>query len=307
MDTDIKLKESVAALLGDRSKRQALAELIVEYVNPNHIGIDFVSMLLTTRTLNPGDSLVRRVRKGVKVYTLVPGSVPMASQITVSERINYVLDGLVTRVSYSDWDIQNGTIGTVDEIRAEMLAQLRDAVQNKVFNALTTVWNGVNTPDNYLSVGGPVTATVLEDAINRVVDVTGGVQAVVGVRSLMNPITKFGAFVDNGAASPTYEGVPDQMQKVVDNGFLGKYYGANLIYLNQAYNNPEDHAALLPTDKILVIGKNAGEFITYGNMYTDQYTNHQPVPPEWVLTSAMQIGLMLDACEGIYVIGGLTS
>lgn len=122
----------------------------------------------------------------------------------------------------------NGTIGTVDEIRAMMLAQLRDAMQTKVFNALASVWSMANTPSNYISVGGPVTATVLEDAINRVVEVTGGVQAVVGIRSLMNPITKFGAFVDNGAVSPTYEAVPNQMQQVVDNGFLGKYYGSNL-------------------------------------------------------------------------------
>ena len=50
---DEKLKESVASLMkeGDRS---ALAELMVEYVQPQHITTDFIGMLLNTRSLKPG-------------------------------------------------------------------------------------------------------------------------------------------------------------------------------------------------------------------------------------------------------------
>lgn len=66
-----KLNESVAALLKDRNSRQALAELIVEYIPRNYISTDFIGMLLNTRSLMPGDSLVKRIRKGTKVYTLV--------------------------------------------------------------------------------------------------------------------------------------------------------------------------------------------------------------------------------------------
>jgi hypothetical protein len=302
-----KLNEAIASLLHDKSKRQSLAELLVEYVQPEHIATDYVSMLLNTRQLNAGDSLVKRIRKGVKVYTFVPGSVHLAGQISVSERINYVLDGILTKVSFSEWDLQNGTIGTVEEIRAEMLAKLRDAVQNKVFTALSTIWSAVNTPLNYINVGGPVTATVLEDAINRVAEVTGGVQAVVGIRTLMNPITKFGAFVGNGAVSETFEAVPGQMQQVVDNGYLGKYYGANLVYLQQQWNNPEDYATLLPTDKILVIGKNVGDFITFGDVMSKEYTDPRPTPSEWVLENWQQIGMIIDQADGIYVIGGVTA
>ena len=51
-------------------------------------------MLLNTRSLKPGDSLVKKLRKGIEVRTLVPGSIHLASEVTVSERVNYVLDGI---------------------------------------------------------------------------------------------------------------------------------------------------------------------------------------------------------------------
>jgi len=94
-------KEAIAELLkaGDR---EALAQLIIEYVQPNHLTNDFVSMLLTTRSLNPGDALVKKVRKGIKVRTLVPGSIHLASEITVRDRINYVLDGADVKVTYNE-------------------------------------------------------------------------------------------------------------------------------------------------------------------------------------------------------------
>jgi hypothetical protein len=65
-----KFKEAIASLLKE-GKREALAQLIIEYVQPNHLTSDMVSLLLTSRSLNPGDALVKKVRKGIKVNTLV--------------------------------------------------------------------------------------------------------------------------------------------------------------------------------------------------------------------------------------------
>jgi hypothetical protein len=86
------LKETIASLQKDKTKREALAQVIVEWIDPNHITTDFVGMLLNTRNLNPGDLLVKKTRKGLKVYTHVPGSIPLKGEITVAERMNYILD-----------------------------------------------------------------------------------------------------------------------------------------------------------------------------------------------------------------------
>lgn len=298
------LRETVASLAKDRNQRDAFAELIVEYIEPEHIAVDFVSMLLNSRRLNKGDMLVKKVRKGIEVKTLVPGSIHLANEITISERANYILDGADVKVMYNEWDLETGELGTVDSIRREMLAKLRDFYLNKVFTALTTVWTAGNTPDNFTSVGGSVTAAALETAIDRINQTTSGVKAVVGTRVAMTPITKFGAFWNDGGTQ--WQGVDSQLEEVMQRGMLGRYYGAPLIVLDQQWDNPEDYNSLLPEDKILVIGENVGEFITYGDVQTKQWTDMEPTPPYWFLELYQQFGMIIDNALGLYVIGGLS-
>jgi hypothetical protein len=297
------LQEAYASLIKE-GKRDAVAQLIVEYVQPSHIATDFVGLLLNSRSLNPGDSLVKKVRKGISVHTLVPGAIHMANEITVSDRINYVLDGADVKVTFNEWEMESGELGTVDSIKSEMLAKLRDFYMNKVFTALTTVWTAVNTPSNFINVGGPLNATVLKNAIDRINQTTGGVKAVVGTRSALTPVTTFGAgYVDGTAVSQI---VSENIREIMATGWLGRYYGAPLVALQQQYDNIEDYNALLPTDKVLVIGNNVGEFITYGDVKSKQWSNMEPTPPQWFLEIYQQFGLMIDHAEGLYVIGGLT-
>src|ERR1035437_10153791 len=202
MDNE-KFKEAVAAVIKDKSQREALAQILTEFINPNHITTDFVSMLLNTRSLAVGDSLVKKVRKGIKVFTFVPGAIPLKSEVMVVDRINYVLDGLQVGLLANEWDLESGDVGTMESMRAEALAKLRDAVLTKVFTALTTIWTAANTPLNFTDAGAIITATALENAIDRINATTSGAKAIVGVRSVLTPITKFGAFWNDGAASPT--------------------------------------------------------------------------------------------------------
>jgi hypothetical protein len=306
MSTELEIKQAIAELLKDRSQRDALAEMLVEFVQPNHITLDFVGMLLNTRSLKPGDSLVKKLRKGIDVRTLVPGSIPLASEITVTDRVNYILDGSVVKVTMNQWELDNGEIGTVDDIRKEMLAKLKDVHMNKVFTALSTIWNGNSTPLNWVTVGGAINATVLETAIDRINQTTGGVKAVVGTRAAMTPITKFGAFWNDHATSPTVSPVDSQLQEVMQKGMLGRYYGAPLVALDQIYDNPEDYNALLPTNKILVIGENVGEFITYGDVKSSQYDDPRVIPPQLFIQLYQQYGMIIDKAQGIYVIAGLS-
>lgn len=296
---EIKFKEAIASLLKE-GKREALAQLIVEYVQPNHLTNDFVSLLLGTRALNLGDALVKKVRTGIKVRTLVPGSIHLASELTVRDRINYVLDGADVKVTYNEWELASGELGSVEEIRAEMSAKLRDYYLGKVFTSLTTIWTAVNTPSNFTAVGGALTATALEDAIDYINQTTSGVKAVVGTRAALAPVTKFGAFWDDGAGNIT--DVLDNVREIMATGFLGKYYGARLIALDQIYDNPIDHNALLPNDKVLVIGEGVGEFITYGDVKTKEWTDMRPTPPQWYLELYQQFGMIIDRADGIFVL-----
>jgi len=301
--TQKELDVKVASLLQD-GDRKALAELIVEYVQPHHITADFISMLLNTRVLNPGDALVKKIRKGIEVRTLVPGAVHLASEVTVSERINYSLDGADVKVTYNEWEIENGDIGTVESLRTEMFDKLKDFYMNKVFTALTTIWTAGNTPSNYTAVGGAIDATSLETAIDRINQTTSGAKAIVGVRAAVTPITKFGAFWNDGGTQ--WAEVPSHLEEIMQTGMLGKYYGVPIIALDQEWDNPDDNNTLVPTDKILVIGENVGEFIVYGGVKEKQWVDMNPTPPQWMLEIYQQFGMIIDNAQGIYVLGTIS-
>lgn len=293
------LKESIASFMKDKGQREALAQLLVEYVQPHHLTADFISLLLNTRSLQPGDALVKKIRKGIKVRTLVPGSIHLKSELTVADRINYILDGAIVGVQANQWELDSGELGTVSSIRSEMQAKLRDYYLGKVFTMLSNIWTVGNTPNNYVEGGSTITTTVLETAIDQVNATGGGVKAVIGARSVMTPITKFAAFWSDGS-NVGY--VPERIQEIMSTGTIGNYYGARLIALDQEYDNPDDHTALIPEDKILVIGNKVGEFITYGPVMSKEWTDMRPTPPYWNLELYQQFGLIVDNAEGIYVI-----
>lgn len=265
-----------------------------------------MNALMDTKALNKGDSLVYKVRKGINVHTFVPGAIPLKSEVTVSDRMMYVLDGAQVGLTANAWDLESGDIGTVESLRAEALLKLRDYYMNKVFTALTTVWSAANTPLNYTAMNGHLTSIALENAIDRVNAITSGAKAIIGVRSLLTPITKFGSFWNDGVASPTAFGIDSQLEKVVQDGFLGKFYGVPIIALNQVYNNLDDYTALLPTDKVLVVGDHVGEFITYGNVISKEYTDMKPTPPQWNWDAYQEFGLVIKNAQGIYTLGAVS-
>lgn len=295
---ELKLKESVASLLKSGDKA-ALAQLMVEWIQPQHITTDYISLLLNSKALNKGDSLVKKIRKGLKVHTFTPGAIHLAHEITVTERMNYILDGADIKVTANLWELEAGDIGTVGEIRNEMMAKLRDYYLGKVIAGLGTIWTAQNTPNNFTNVGGALTATALKNAIDRINQTTGGVKAVVGLRSALTPITTFGAGWTDGTVSQV---VPDNIREIMQTGWLGKYYGAPIIALEQVYNNPDDYTPLLPADKVLVIGNNVGDFITYGEVKAKEYTDMRPTPPQWYLELYQEFGMVIDNADGIYVL-----
>ncbi len=297
-----KFKKAYAELA--KNDKRALAELIVEYVDVKHITQDIVGMFLNTRALNPGDALVRKVRRGIEVRQLVPGQTTLSSQITVKEVVNYNLDAAYAEVSHNAWEIESGEIGTVEEIRREMIAKLSDFYVTKVVNALYTLAT-IDNNTNFYYMTRPITRSVLEDAIDYVADTAGSVKAVVGRRTALAPITKFAGYrVAYGATETTapVAPIPSALEEIRRTGWFGQYYGANFIALDQIYDNPYDRNKLIQDDLIVVIGDNCGEFITYGDVKEDTWNDMSTAPPTWHLRIYSQFGLMFDKMENVVII-----
>ena len=299
---DIRFKEAYAQVA--KTDKRALAELIVEYIDPKHITQDIVGMFLNTRSLNPGDGLVKKVRRGIEVRQLVPGQNTLASQITVKEVVNYNLDTAVAEVSHNEWEVESGEIGTVDEIRREMMAKLSDFYSVKVMNALYTLAT-IDDTTNFWYVTGPVNRATIEDAIDSIADIAGSVKNVVGRRTALAPITKFAGYrigVGSTEAGGALVPVPSALEDIRRTGWFGIYYGANFISLEQVYDNPFDRNPLIKDNLIVVIGDNCGEFITYGDTREDQWTDMSTAPPTWHVRLYQQFGMLFDNMENVGII-----
>lgn len=287
-----------------KTDKNALAALIVEYVDPKHITQDIVGMFLNSRSLEAGDMLVKKVRRGIEVRQLVPGQDTLASQITLKEVVTYNLDTAYAEVSHNEWEVESGEIGTVDDIRREMMAKLSDFYVVKVMNALYTLAT-LNDSTNFWYVTSPITRTTLEDAIDSISDIAGQVRSVVGRRPTLAPITKFAGYrVGVGATEAAGSTVPvsSALEEIRRTGWFGIYYGANFISLEQVYDNPYDRNGLLQDDLIVVIGDDCGEFITYGDTREDQWTDMGTAPPTWHIRIYQQFGLLFDRMENVGII-----
>lgn len=299
---DKELQNAVAELM-QKPDKQAFAEFITETVQPGRIVDDWVGMLLNYRQLNAGDILVKRVKKGIKVYSHVLGSEPMQSQMTLTDRVAYTLDTALVSVWANMLDLQNGRFGTAQDLISEMQIKLREYYINKVFTALSTIWTTSNTPNNYTSVGGSVTSTVLNNAIARIDNTTNGVKAIVGTKEALRPITTFAQWSVDGSNAALIQSVATE---VANNGMLGSYRGIPLVVAQQSFDYPDTNQKMIPSDKILVIGENVGEFITYGDPITQEWVKYETVPPTWNYALGQQFGFIIDNANGIYVIGGLS-
>lgn len=295
-----KVQKALASAARDEASRRELAATIVEWINPNHLTTDLMSILLPTRSLNEGDLLVKKLRKpGIRVRKFVPGTIHLADEIAVTDRLNYAFDAHIVKTMANLWDLERGDIGTVQDMRREMTSALSDFYMNRVFTLLGSVWSETNTPDNYAETA-TLTKTVVDDAIKQINYRAGGVQAIVAVRNTLLPMVDWVGY----STYDSHKQFSDEiLTETLRSGWFGQYKGvSNVIGLNQIWNDPEANEALLPEDLVLVIGKNVGEFVTFGQPRWKEYTDMVPTPPYFVLEMYQQWGMIIDNAEGIYVI-----
>jgi len=298
---DEKIKLALASLTRTEESRKELAEVITEWFQPNHLTTDLISLFLNTRQLKPGDMLVKKLRKpNTRVRKFVPGTVHLADEVEVTSRVNYVLDGHVVKLMANLWDLERGEIGTVEDMKREMVGALVDFYAGHVFSLLTTVWDSTNTPDNYTEVSGDLTKTALDNAIDYINYKAGGVRSIVSVKRNLLPITEFAGY---GTYDSHKQFSDPILTEALREGWIGQYRGVrSIVGLPQMWDNPESDTAMIPEDFVLVIGENAGEFITFGDPVWKEYTDMVPTPPYWVCEAYQQWGLVVDYAEGVYVI-----
>ncbi len=300
-----------------RNKQSAYADLVMSVVEPNHLTLDLFSAFLPVRQMNPGDRVGKTVRRGrYPVRTMVPGSKHLTDVTDFVEQMTFMFDRLIAGTNRSVWEIESGDVGTVEQMRTDLRADIFDELVSKVFTLLSTVWNGTDTPSNYADASsGGVTANVLDAMIETIIDRSGQVRSIVGSRRALLPIYTFAQyreFVLTGTATDRGFGITTAFEEFTRLNKVSTYKGIQLVELPQVYRNRlpinatgtlrSAEQRMIPTDKILVIGNQAGEVALMGETAYQDYTDPTTQPPNYVLHSWQSYGMIIEDVEQIGVI-----
>jgi len=302
-----------------RNDRRAFAEVITEYIDPVYLTLDLASTFMGTREMSFGELLVKRFKGKYHVQQIVPGQITLGEQITVRDKAMSInLDILSAKAAYNILELQNGGPQfTPETVKSDVQKALQERVLMRSWNALANIWTSGNaaaltitgsSSSNYVNVGGALTASALDAAIDHVNYWSGSVKTIIGTESALAPLSTFGQYqiigtnnqyvTQNGTPPGTFQNTSPYGSGVKA---VESYRGVtNIVRLPQIFDNTEyPPKPLLPTDYILVIGEDIGQFITYGGPQFKEYVDNEPTPPYWNYETWLQFGMMIWNARGL--------
>lgn len=311
------------AELAKSPDRKALAEIITEYVDPVYLTLDLAGTFMDTREMNFGDILVKRFKGKYHVQQIVPGQITLGEQITVKDKaVSFNLDILAAKAEYNTLELEHGGPAfTPETVRSDVQKALQEKLLMRTWNALANIWNAGNasaltipgaTYSNFIDASGALTSTALDNAIDHVNYWSGGVKSIIGTEGALAPLSTFGQYQMVGTGTQYNERVPftleGQPAGTIRNlspfgggPFIETYRGvSNIVRLKQIFDNSVfPPKPLLPSDFVLVVGDNIGQFVTYGGPQYKEFVDNRPTPPYWNYETWVQFGMMIWNARGI--------
>lgn len=300
--------------------RAAFAEVITEYVDPVYLTLDLAGTFFNTRAMNFGEVHVKSFKGKYHVQQIVPGQITLGEQITVRNKaVSYNLDILGAGAMYNELEMRHGGPAyTPETVRSDVQKALAEKLLLRSWNALANVWNSTNATaltipgsanSNFIDASGPLTSTVLDAAIDHVNYWSPGVKTIIGTEAALAPLSTFGQYnLISGSLSDNYVQIDGRPAFTFQNvSPFGGNYGVesyrgvtNIVRVKQIFDESEfPPKPLLPTDFILVVGDDIGEFITYGGVETKEWTDMEPTPPYWHYFIYQQFGMMIWNARGL--------
>lgn len=313
--TQEQLKQALASICRSAGNsddgRSAMAQLIVENIQPNRLTLDVFSAFLPTRQLALGDILVKKTSAyGITTRTFVPGIEHMADTVRPPREVQtYVNDAIIAKVRASLWELNRGELFTVQSLQSEMRASLTDNLVARLFGLMSVIWNATDTPSNYATVATEVSETALVNMIETVLDEAGSVRAITGTRRALLPIYKFAGLYEqvkmisspSTDSNPNVIAIPSILEEWRRTGRVASFRGIPLIEIPNVLKRTYDayDQRLLPDDQILVIGDNAGEVVLYGGVEFQDNAERNTEPPTYTMAMWQNFGVLVDAPEKV--------
>jgi hypothetical protein len=305
-----------------RTDRKAFAEVITTYIDPVYLTLDIAKTFLNTREMQYGEALVKRYQGKYHVRQLVPGQISLGEQVAIQDKaLSISLDAISAGAMYSVVELEHGgPTFAPEKVRSDVQKALDEHVVMRSWNALASIWSSTNaaaltysgsSSSNFINVAGPLTSSALDQAIDHVNFWSeGGVRAIIGTESALAPLSTFGQYqMISGTNTDNYVTINGQPAGTFDNvsPYDARNYGVetyrgvrNIVRIPQIFDKTAyPKRPLLPTNFVLVVGEDVGEFITYGSPGVKEYIDNRPTPPVWNYETWLQYGLIVDNAFGV--------
>ena len=287
----------------------AFAETLIELVQPQHVSLDIFSAFMPVSTIARGTNIKRRAKRGrFPTRTLVPGTTPETSKLSLQEQTAFMFDRIVNGAKANLMELQSGDIGTVEDLRRELQADLTDDLVSKVFNLLIQVWNETDYPSFFHdATSGGVTQTVLDAMIEEIIDSVGGVRAIVGTRKALNNVYSFAGWTQVTLTGTTLDRAAfplAALQEYFSTNRVSSYKGIPLVEMPQVRDGrlPDIRRKMIDTRHVLVIGEDVGQIYLIDGVQSQDYTDMRVVPADYVIWNYQEYAMYIDKPEGMGII-----
>jgi len=235
----------------DERQRKAVAQTIVFDLEEQIAQDNLISLLgVDVRTFLPGQTPQWRTRKGIKVFTIEPGSYVPRSQI--AQRVQTLTtERHAAHPSIEIDQLRGGRYGDIGDLRNEALEQLLGTKYARIW---TTLVGSITSSDTtqYWTVGKTDTALAKKNALDSGIDYVADQQgshatAIIGRRNALLWLADYAAYAGNGAGMPE-----SQKEHLYQNISTPQYRGLPILYLNQYKDGWGVN--MIQEDEIMVVG-----------------------------------------------------
>lgn len=216
----------------DERQRKAVAQTIVFDLEDKIKHDNLLSLLgVDVRTFLPGQIPQWRTRKGIKVFTIQPGSYVPRSQM--AQRVQTLTtERHAAHPSIEIDQLRSGRYGDIVDLRNEALTQLLGTKYAKIWSTLVGSITSDDT-DQYWTFASSDTSLAKKNALDSGIDYVADQQgsyptAIVGRRNALLWLADYAAYAGSGA------GIPEsQKEHMYTNISIPQYRGLPILYLNQ--------------------------------------------------------------------------
>ena len=221
LEDQAKLAEEMQAInWNDPTERYAVAETIVKEISDEMEKNDLVRQFADIVRFKLGDTMQFATRKGAKAYVKAPGAAAPRSTI-VQKILTIDAEEVSVMLEFELDQLKAGRYGGISDVKNFAKEALLTRKYKTLWDTMTgSVVNGTANDFDATTSGVQKKFDKLNDAIDHVEDQIGGVKAIVGRRTDLSFLLRFGQSSDvqwsekakdriiGGQAVPSFRGYP---------------------------------------------------------------------------------------------------